>query len=395
MKIGEFSKKYNLSSDTIRYYINLGLIFPKKLGKQNIFSLENEIELKNILELKKNCFSLQDIKEIIYFEKLVKNPEKKDLLRYNDIFNRKVLEISKEIEQLEEAKRSLNKKLNLKPSYSAHKKRGVPIDGIDLLQCPKCSGKFNLSATFIENSEILEGLFSCNCGKQLRINEGIIFDDDFIDWNDDWMKYKFDKNYYLEVTPNSHIQAVFQTKKVIDNLLSSKMLIKKRILTLRCGGLDHFSSLLNHIDDNIVHFFMDVPFGFPYFKHVKDEFDKLNLDKKIIFFVGDYKELPLKNNSFNLLFDLLTTTNYNNYDYSLVSKFLTAQNEHVGLYLTSELLEKKYPRFNPLKLKNDFIQQGYKIEFEFLGDEDLDGGILNPAITETNKTRNLVLYGKK
>ena len=67
MKIGEFSKKYDLSPDTIRYYIQLGLIFPKKIGKQNIFSQENEIELKNILELKKNYFSLQDIKKIIYF----------------------------------------------------------------------------------------------------------------------------------------------------------------------------------------------------------------------------------------------------------------------------------------------------------------------------------------
>ncbi|MCK5779842.1 MAG: MerR family DNA-binding transcriptional regulator [Psychrilyobacter sp.] len=44
MKIGEFSKKYNLSPDTIRYYIQLGLIFPKKVGKQNIFSLDNEFE---------------------------------------------------------------------------------------------------------------------------------------------------------------------------------------------------------------------------------------------------------------------------------------------------------------------------------------------------------------
>ncbi|NDI79083.1 MULTISPECIES: hypothetical protein [Psychrilyobacter] len=56
---------------------------------------------------------------------------------------------------------------------------------------------------------------------------------------------------------------------------------------------------------------------------------------------------------------------------------------------------KKYPRLNPIKLKNDFIQQGYKIEFEFLGDEDLDGGVLNSAIIEVNRVRNLVLYGKK
>lgn len=395
MKIGEFSKKYNLSPDTVRYYIQLGLVFPKKIGKQNIFSLENELELKNILELKKSYFSLQDIKKIIYFEKLVKNPEKKDLLRYKDIFHHKFLEISKEIERLEDAKKSLDKKLNSNSPHSTHRKKGVPIDGIDLLQCPKCSSKLNLSATLIENSEILEGLFSCDCGKELRINDGIIFDDDFIDLNSDWMSYKFDKDYYLEVTPNSHIQNVFQTKQVIDNLLSSKMLMKKRILTLRCGGLDHFSSLLHHIDDNIVHFFMDVSFGFPYFKHVKDEFEKLNLDKKIIFFVGDYKELPLKNNCFNLLFDLLTTTNYNNYDYSLVSKFLTTQNEHVGLYIVSEVLSKKHQRFNAIKLKDGFIQQGYKINFEFLGDIDLDGGILNPAITEVNRTRNLVLYGKK
>ena len=142
-------------------------------------------------------------------------------------------------------------------------------------------------------------------------------------------------------------------------------------MTLRCGGLDHFSSLFNHLDDNIVHFFMDIPLGFSYFKHLKHEFDKLNLNKKIIFFIGDYSELPLKENSFDLLFDLLASSNYDSYDYSLVSKFLTPQNDYIGLYLTSDPLSRKDIKFSPTTIKNNFIQQGYKIEYEFLGSLDL------------------------
>jgi DNA-binding transcriptional MerR regulator len=32
MRIGEFSKKYNITHDTVRHYIDMGLLIPRKDG---------------------------------------------------------------------------------------------------------------------------------------------------------------------------------------------------------------------------------------------------------------------------------------------------------------------------------------------------------------------------
>ncbi|MDZ7671924.1 MAG: MerR family transcriptional regulator [Halanaerobiales bacterium] len=37
MKISEFSNKYNISNDTVRYYMELNLIVPIKKGKHYYF----------------------------------------------------------------------------------------------------------------------------------------------------------------------------------------------------------------------------------------------------------------------------------------------------------------------------------------------------------------------
>jgi len=396
MKIGEFSKKFNLTTDTVRYYINLGLIFPKKYGKQNIFDLDNENELQNIIELKKVHFSLEKIKEIIYFKKIIKNPTKEDSLRHQNIIKTKINEVNIEIKNLKKVTKLLSSQLEKETSSNSnYSKRGLPIEGLSLLQCPKCSSQLNLSATQIENSEILEGSLSCKCKKQYLIKGGVIFDNDFINWEEEYMKEEFNKNNYLENTPTSHIEFTLKNKNIVDSILTKEFLEGKNILNLKCGGLDLLSSLLENVDKKKIHFFMDTPIDYPFFKNLKDEYDKMNLDKKIIFFIGDFSELPLKKRKFNILVDIFATSNYSKFIYSLVDDFLQKESNLISLFAVSERLLHRSPTDDFNKIKNQIINLGFRILFEHLSEFNFDGGKYSNSFSKKNKTRLLTVQAKK
>lgn len=112
MKIGEFSKINKISIETVRHYIDLGLIIPYKNGAQYEFNEKCQKELENILELKSLSFTLNEIKSIFVYETLGKLSvtEKNNIL--HDIFTLKQKEINKKINELVEIDNKLIKQIN-------------------------------------------------------------------------------------------------------------------------------------------------------------------------------------------------------------------------------------------------------------------------------------------
>ena len=58
MRIGALAKQYNISIETIRYYISIGLLIPEKKGAQFQFSAQEEEILAMIQHLKSLRFKL-------------------------------------------------------------------------------------------------------------------------------------------------------------------------------------------------------------------------------------------------------------------------------------------------------------------------------------------------
>ena len=107
MKIKEFSNKYDLSYDTIRYYMKLNLINPQKVGGHYEFDPEDQNDMAEILKLKEMEFSLDEIKEILSFKRIGRLSNYQKNSYYQNLYQEKIKKIEKRIIDLNDAKKAL------------------------------------------------------------------------------------------------------------------------------------------------------------------------------------------------------------------------------------------------------------------------------------------------
>ena len=89
LSIGEFSKICRVSTKTLRYYNEIGLVFPDEVNEESgyrYYSVEQLRKMLFINRLKSYCFSLEEIKKIHEGEK---SDEKDKKLLYTALFHKK------------------------------------------------------------------------------------------------------------------------------------------------------------------------------------------------------------------------------------------------------------------------------------------------------------------
>ena len=110
MLIKEFSDKYNISTDTIRFYEKTGIIQPKRLENgYRSFDEECERIIQLIIVLKQLDFSLDEIKFLLTLEKKPISSECND--KSIKMFEEKITHIASKILFLQVARQQL---LNVK-----------------------------------------------------------------------------------------------------------------------------------------------------------------------------------------------------------------------------------------------------------------------------------------
>lgn len=108
--IGEFSKKFDISIDTLRYYEKIGLIYPERDNVNKRIYSEKDIEwLKFIIRLKETNMPIKQIK---YYSKLRyegDNTIQERLELLNEHMNR----LKAEKEKIEENMQHLKEKITI------------------------------------------------------------------------------------------------------------------------------------------------------------------------------------------------------------------------------------------------------------------------------------------
>lgn len=105
--ITELAQSYNVTTRTIRYYEEIGLLKPERgAGNKRIFPKSEVVKMKLILRGKRYGFTLDEIKEmILLFDK--DRTGKKQLERTIKFGNEKIKQVEAKIEELQEMKREM------------------------------------------------------------------------------------------------------------------------------------------------------------------------------------------------------------------------------------------------------------------------------------------------
>lgn len=348
MRIGEFSKKNNISIETIRHYIDLELIIPYKKGGQYEFDENSQKNLNKVLELKSLGFTLNEVKTILVYESLGKfTLEDSNLL--NGIFKLKEKEINKKIKELSIMDEKLKNKI--KEIAAKEEKKsiniGIHINMLKYFSCLSCGGDLNLEEGNIKNNKIIDGRLKCDCGSEYNIENGILIIEN--NNRDNENSYENIMEDYLKDTDFSYISNI---KKGLDwghnNL--EKLDLNNKVLLEIGSGLGFTLRNLYNILNNSVYIAIDNDIN----KHIylKSILENSNLNNNIILICTDFKKIPIKEETIDVFLDCSGSSNYwiekNDFSINDILKYLKKD----AYVLLSYIIFKKIKIDNSINIEN-------------------------------------------
>lgn len=405
MRIGKFAEKNNISIDTVRHYMDMGLIIPEKKGGQYDFDHECQKDIVDIITFKQMGLKLNEIKKVLAFERLgrLSNYQKDEY--YRTIFINKHKEILKEIEELNKNKERLEVEIKNLSNKLKDKKSdiGIELNTINIFRCLKCGEKLVLDSEKIKNNQIITGKLKCKCGKEYRIEEGILIVDD------KYIRKEAENNTnhigeYIISTDEDYVESLYRglewfKKKFVANNFNSKT-----ILELGSGFGFLLRSIYNDLPDDCTYIAIDN--NIEQHKFVKKIIEHSDIRKNIVFICTDFLEIPLEKKSIDILIDASGTSNYSfdneKFLLNLVDDLIKNEAYFYGGYI---LFEKFSHKSNvDINLRQNFRLDYVKKKIKELGFIKIDdetsktldkGGKYEDFFIEGEKILHYKFYGKR
>lgn len=381
MKIGEVSKLFNISSDTLRYYINLGIIVPHRKGHLFEFDESTLNDIKWILKLKAMNFSLNEIYDIISLRRVSNWVEPEDIEDYifklkekKGFIGAKLLHLKESIKKIDEEISTFSYVVNYKIN-----KTGVPLKSLEYLYCPLCGKQLSVENAKISRKYIYDGILICGCGYEIEIIDGIV-----ITKNKNASLYdKPDLTRELYKDIPSDLVTLFQKsynwmlKKLNETDLKNKVILETHV-----NAYFFLYTHLKKINGEGLFIIID---KFPETLYMyKEKIEFLGLDLDILYIADSSCNYPLKNGSVDLLIDFFGTNEHciykNTFLINDIPKYLKEKSEITGTYfyfepfsksikqLTREYPENYESNFNLAEFKKSLNEEKFKIDdYEEIG----------------------------
>ncbi len=406
MKIGKFSSENNVSIDSIRHYMELGLIMPEKIGGHYDFDDICLSDLKEIVSLKEMEFTLSEIKSIFQFKKLGKLTHYQEIEMYKELYINKHDKIMMRIEELDRSKEKLENRIK-KLSQIKSKENftiGIDISSLSILKCLKCGEDLNLAEGHIINNQVIDGLLRCRCGNQYKIVEGILMGESNSHEN---LSYIYDIYYiaqYISETDSKYIENVYKGLDWAYKKLNFEELRNKRILDLGSGVGFLAREIYDHLPEDSLYIAVDHDIN----RHIflKKMLEKAKTKKNVMFICSDFLKIPIKDKSIDVLLDYSGTSNYSFENEEFVLNLIDKKIKDNALLLGAYILFEKFGLNNPMpsQIRKNFILKNIKKEIKALGYEAIDekksstlqkGGKYESYFTEDEKVSAYGFYGRR
>ncbi len=371
MKIGAFAKKFGLNISTVRFYVNHGLLTPRKIGGQYDFDETAVTDMQKILKYKQFDFTLEEIQLLFFMETTSHYNDDVVLEVCTDLLSSKRDSLLEEQAKIARSIKDLEREIRNLPASapSGGPPSGVPFAVLPRLYCPDCHIPLQLDSASLSGGSIQKGLLSCGCGYRSTIEDGIIF-----------------PPHYAEDTP-------FKAFDNIDSVMAMKNQFSPlyRKLLAKCY-IWMYNQMAGKLEEPRC--FMVGPFTFNFLlgfierlgkKHLYIVFDpsakRISKLKKylsvwndrIVYMVGDASRLPIQAGTADCFIDDYSTSNslftYGGFSTESLAPLIKPGGDILGVFTTYAQapkslrnFRKSHPGFPPDKMTLAGLKYQWSLE---------------------------------
>lgn len=405
MRIGEFADINNVSKDTIRHYMDLGLIMPEKNGGQYHFNERCQKYLDEVFNLKDMGFTLNEIKTIFMFKLLGNLTHYQEDEYYRTLFINKYENIIKDIDNLIAIRDKLQEKIEDLSQNECEKKfiLGIDISVINIFECLKCNGKLVVVDGIINDNQIIDGKLKCDCGEEYIIENGILKVDGY--YNESEIKYE--NNYireYINLTDHNYLDNIYKGIEWLRDKVNFNDLKNKVILELGSGVGFALRNIFNELPDDSVYIAVD--HNMERHKFLKNMIERADCKKNIVFICTDFSKIPIKDKSADVVLDFSGTSNYSfehdEFLLDLVDNYVNDDAYLIGTYIlfknfnANSLIDDRYRKnFILQNIKDGIKELKYNAINERISDYLENGGKYEDFFVKGEKVHTYTFYGKR
>jgi DNA-binding transcriptional MerR regulator len=344
MKIGKFSEIHNITRDTVRHYLDLGLLVAEKKGGHYNFSDADCRDIKKIIELKNLGFSLNAAQKIMAMQRISGENTNSFRNLYMSLLEDKKKEVENDILSLNKLSYSIKEKIyEIKCQQNEDvQKLGFALSSLHLLECPQCNSQLNISAGIIEKNNIIDANIQCACGFTAEIKDGIYIDKRSVRaklYNGERMP---SKEEYLAATTHSYSNFLYKGIAALIESINQCSGQPQYIVELdNCVGF-FLMQYIKYLPEDSTYILID--YDYERLTNAKRDLENYYKHKNFIFLCCDYENLPLKDSSFDMIIDYMMAKTYEESKgiklFDVVLPKLKADGTICGVYLYSEEISK-------------------------------------------------------
>lgn len=300
MKIGELAELCQVSRDTIRYYVDKGLLIPFKKGAQMDFTSRELDDMRYIQKMKQMRFSIREMQAMFTLRRLSNLIEPDTIKAYERILNQKRQELKDEIELLKYADMIVEEELRSfrqRREGMAHM-TGVPLNMLEYLHCPHCRKQLQVDSARISGKYIMSGRLWCDCGYHALVDEGIVDTGNRYDGTDDSPDLK--RGLYRDVGEEFETGLEKCSDLVMERLYSMDL----QDCVVMETNINGYFFLYNHIDKMDRKSRYIITDRYPEMLHMyKKLMETMGLELDILYIADDSEALPIRDGCARVLLD--------------------------------------------------------------------------------------------
>jgi DNA-binding transcriptional MerR regulator/predicted O-methyltransferase YrrM len=355
MRIGKFAESNHIGLDTVRHYMELGLLIADKPGGQYVFDDRCQHDLNEIMELKEMGFALKDIKQIFLYQRLGKHTSFQENQDFIGIFKEQLLEVERKLELYQGYKRKITDKMSEQadPPKTGIVKLGLNLKQLGLLQCSECKSEFILQEGQIVDNCIQHGLLQCRCGKRVMVEDGIVLAESH---RSDGLPVKEDRiSEYIAATDEAYLRNINSGLEWNLRALKAGELGGKVILELGTGLGFFLRSIYADLPEDCLYIAVD--HSLPMQAALKRVLERTGLRRNVLFICSDFLDMPLKQSLADVILDIAGSSNYafehKDFLLPLINQYIRKDALLLGNYIL-------FGKFSP----HSQIAEGYRSNFQ-------------------------------